>query len=345
MTFQGVPWAIGAWDVPGVGSGIPEVPAEAARALAYQALGGKEGPSTPGDCAVVPTGVPSGSVNVRKGTLGILNRFPGGNGQAYIARNDGDVAVPITATGSGGGRTDLIAAVIEDPQYPGQPAPADGATGPYVRVRVFEGVAANTKRLSDVAPNIAGVALARVTLPASTGTVQAAHITDLRQLPNGRTQTVKKQLDVGDKGVFDQVNAADWEKFPQAAGWTISVPKWATVAQLELRVQGVRVTNDGTDAGDFRGKARLKLGGQASQETILNPDIPNANKGQKFGYNAAGEVSLSQAVRGTDVTLEAQAERVSVSSGVEVREAAGTSVIAEVRFIEAPNTDDPDSFY
>lgn len=339
MTWQGVPWAVGAH-----AGGSPQTPAEAARAVAHQAIGGREGPSTPGDCAVVPLAVPGAGVLVRKGTVGILNRFPGGAGQAYIARNVDDDNVVITATGAGGGRTDLIAVVIEDPQYPGQPAPVSAANGPYVRTKVYAGVPANTRTLAEVAPDQAGIALARVTLPASTGTVQAAHITDLRKLPNPRRDTVRKTLNVSDKGTFDNLNTATFERFPQAAQWDIEVPVWATKALLELRVNGVRVSNDGTDAGGFRGKARVKLGGHVSDEVILDPEIPNANKGGKFGFHATGEVDITQAQRGTTLTLEAQAQRVSSSSGVEVREAAGTTVTCEVLFVEAPNTDPPETF-
>lgn len=339
MTWQGVPWAVGAH--PG---GSPETPAEAARALAHQALGGLEGPAGPGDVAVVPLDVPGGAVVVRKGTIGITNRFPGGQGQSYIARNVDDDQVAITATGSGGGRTDLIAVVIEDPQYAGQPVPPDAANGPYVRTVVYEGVSANVESLEEVDADQSGYALARVTLPASTGTVETAHITDLRELPRARSKTVKRTLDVGDKGSWDVINGAGFERFPQAAAWNIKVPLWATVAQLEMRVTGVRVTNDGTDAGTWRGRARLKLGSHATTETIIDPEIPNANKGNRFAYNATGEVSLTAAQRGTTLTLEAQAIRQNFTSGVEVREAAGTTVVCEVRFIEAPNTDAPETF-
>lgn len=343
MALEGVPWAVGAWEVGGT-QGVPETPAEAARGLAHLVIGGLEGPSGPGDMAVVPLDVPGAGVLVRKGTVGLLNRFPGGFGQAYVARNTGDEQVNLTATSSAGSRTDLIALVVEDPQYAGQPLPADGAHGPYVRFVVYEGVSANIKKLSEVAPNQTGIALARVTRPASTGTVQAAHITNLRVLPNPRSKTVKKQLTVGDKGTFDRLNAASWERFPQAAQWDIEVPSWATHVQLELRVNGVRVTNDGTDAGNFRGRARLKLGSYVSGEVIVDPEIPDANKGRKFPYATAGEALVAQADRGATLALEAQAYKVSDASGVEVREAAGTTLIAEVVFTEVPNSDPVESF-
>lgn len=337
MTWQGVPWALGAWTVNGV-SGTPQTPAEAARVVAYQALGGGEGPAAAGDCAVVPLDVPGGAVNIRPGTVGILNRFPGGSGQAYVARNVGSDQVNITATGSGGGRTDLIAVIIEDPQYAGQPTPADGATGPYVRTAVYEGVGANVTKLSDVDANQSGYALARVTLPASTGTVQASHITDLRSLPNPRTRQETKILNIGNQAdVVEQAGA--YERFPQQAGWTVRVPSWAVRVHLELYVSGIRVKNDADAAGDWKGKARAKLGSVVTDDVELNPTPPDANKTDTFTYMAAGDLPVPGAIRGTDQTLEAQAFKVSSSSGVTVSQGWGTTVVAKATFHEDASTD------
>lgn len=339
MTWQGVPWAIGAH-----AGGQPETPAEAARTVAYLIGGtGSEGIAGPPDCAVLPREVPGTGVRIQPGVLVLLNRFPGGSAQAYVLRQPEMEDVPMTATSSGGARTDLIAVLVEDPQYAGQPAPLDAADGPYVRTVVYEGVSSTIRRLSEVAPNQTGYALARVTRPSSTGTVQTSHITDLRKLPRAKQSTLKRQVDVGDKETWDEVGGS-WEKFPQAASWNVDIPNWATVAQLELRVSGAKVTNDGTDAGNWRGKARLKLGSLSSNERIIDPDIPNANKGNTLHWSAAGEVSIPEGMRGDTVSLDAQAIRESFSSGVVVREGPGTTVVAEVRFIEAPNLDATESF-
>lgn len=332
MTWQGVPWAIGTH----VG-GTPQTPAEAARALAYHAFDGAEGPAAAGDCRVLALAVPGPSVRIMPGTVAILNRFPGGAGQAYLVRQPEEEVVPITATGAGGGRTDLVAVVVEDPQYAGQPTPPDAANGPYVRTVVYEGVAADTTRLDQVDADQSGYALARVTLPVSTGTVQTAHITDLRSLAKPKTQQVTKLLSIGAQA--DVLNtAAAYERFPEAS-WAIPVPSWAVKAHLELYVAGVRVSNDATEGGNWTGKGRLKLGSVVTQDVELNPTPPAANQKDTFTYVAAGEFAIPAGMRGTTQTLEPQAHRTGSTSGVTVAQGWGTTVVAKVTFYEDVSLD------
>ena len=337
MALLGVPWAVGAWVV-GSDSGQPEVPAELARAVAYQAAGGGEGPAGPSDFAVKAQDVPAGSVVIRKGALGVINRSPGGGGQSYLSINDADETVTIPVTGGGGGRTDLVAYIVEDPTYPGQPLPADGTTGPYERFVVYEGVGAGVKRLEEVDAGQTGYALARITRGAGQSTVQPGDITDLRKLANPKTRQETKLLNIGNQADVANTSAA-YERFPQQADWAIDVPLWAVKVHLELYVSGVRVKNDADAAGDWKGKGRVKLGTIVSQDVELNPTPPDANKTDTFTYLAAIEAPVPAVMRGTTQTLEAQARRDSSSSGVTVNQGWGTTVIAKATFYEDVSTD------
>lgn len=337
MALLGIPWAIGAWQV-GEVSGNPETPAETARAIAYQALAGAEGPAAPGDMAVRALDVPAASVLVRKGTVGSLNRFPGGAGQAYLSINDADEIVPVPDTTGAGGRTDLVALVVEDPTYPDQPLPPDGTLGPYERFVVYEGVDANTRHLSQVDAGQSGYALARITRGAGQSTVQPGDITDLRKLANPKTRQETKLLNIGNQADVANTNAA-YERFPQQAGWDIDVPSWAVRVHLELYVSGVRVKNDGDAAGDWKGKGRVKLGSVVSQDVELNPTPPDANRTDTFTYIAAIDAAVPAAMRGGTSTLEAQARRDVSSSGVSVNQGWGTTVVAKATFYEDASTD------
>ncbi len=337
--MTGQVWAIGAWVV-GAREGVPETSAETARALAYQALRGEEGPASPGDFAVREQAAPGDGVLVRGGVLGILNRFPGGDGQAYMAREPDDQEVHVGDTPIGSGRTDLVAYIIEDPNYPGQPLPAEGAEaeGPYGRVAVYEGVAANTTKLSQVDADQSGYALARITRGAGQSGVVNGDITDLRGIANPKTRQETKLLNIGNQADVAE-SAAAYERFPQQAGWSIEVPRWAVKVHLELYVSGIRVKNDGDAAGDWKGKARVKLGTIVSQDVELNPTPPDANKTDTFTYVAAGEFAVPAAMRGAAADLEAQARRDSSSSGVTVNQGWGTTVIAKATFYEDVSTD------
>lgn len=93
--------------------------------------------------------------------------------------------VAIAATGSAGGRSDLIVAQVEDPNMAGEPwqTPTNPAVGPYIFTRVIPNVPAGTTSLRPLGySGRSAIVLARVDLPASTGTVTASMITDLREL-------------------------------------------------------------------------------------------------------------------------------------------------------------------
>lgn len=337
MALLGVPWAIGAWQV-GAVFGKPNIPAELARAIANMAGDGGEGPAGPSDFAVVAQAVPGAGVVVRKGALNVLNRSPGGSGQSYTSINDADVIVAVPDTTGAGGRTDLVAYIVEDPTYPGQPLPVDGTRGPYERFVVYEGVGANVTKLSEVDAGQSGYALARITRGAGQSTVQTADITDLRTLANPKTRQETKLLNIGNQA--DVANeAVGFEQFPQGAGWNIAIPPWAVKVHLELYVSGVRVKNDVDAAGDWKGKARVKLGAIVSQSVELNPTPPDANKTDTFTYLAAIEAPVPADHRGTTKTLEAQAHKDSSSSGVTVNQGWGTTVIAKATFYEDATTD------
>src|SRR5699024_3903592 len=111
MTFS-TPWMVG---------GGASHPVEVVRQGTHDFTGGAEGISLPGDLRVEPLATPGTSVRVAPGGCTLVNRYPGGEGQSYTARNDAQVTVPVTATGSAGGRSDLVVARVLDPQYEGQP--------------------------------------------------------------------------------------------------------------------------------------------------------------------------------------------------------------------------------
>ncbi len=337
MTWDGVPLAIGGGDLPA--DQRPVVQADTFRVLGYMAAR-NEGVVTGGDCAVLPLAVPAAAVQVMPGAVGVLNRGADpvdGGQQMYVCRNPEAETVALTATSSGAGRTDLVAVIVEDPQYPGQPVPVSTSTGPYVRTVVYQGVPAATVSLAEVDPGQAGYALARVTRPASTGTVLASHITDLRAVPNARTRGLTRIVNLGAQADTN-LSGTDWRDFPNAASWLIDVPEWATQVTLELYAAGVRVTNDNSSGGSWTGRARVALGGIIGADTELNPGIPNA-KSDTFAYVTGGDYPVPQNMRGKKATLKSQARRVDSASGVRVAEGFGTTIIVKATFTESAAVD------
>lgn len=285
-----------------VGGGAQHSP-EVARLLAYAATAGAEGVVTPGDLKVQALSVPGGSVRVAPGAALVRSRASGGDSQSYVARNPSEDTVAIAATGSGAGRTDLIVAQVEDPFMAGEPwqGPTNPAVGPYVFTRVISNVPAGTTLLQQV-PGFEGrsaVTLARVTLPASTGTVTAAMITDLRKVARPRSlQVTLSAASSGgpSAGAVDPLNTTGFVAWPDAATWAVEVPEWATHVQVRGDVVSyvLKVANT-------TGQVRAKLFGAGGVAASFDE---NWTGGPNRGTLAfASSFTIPTASRGTTQTL------------------------------------------
>src|SRR5699024_6184474 len=177
MAMERVPYLVG---------GGFEHSAEVMRAMLAASTSGAEGIVNAGDFKVRPLAVPGTSVRVAPGNALIRNSYGGGQAQTYACRAGSETEVPIEATGSAGSRTDLIVARSDDP--PDQGGSFDPLTFEAARFEVIKGVPASTKTVAGLGLTYPAIALARVTLPASTGTVTAAMITDLRKLAQPRKE-------------------------------------------------------------------------------------------------------------------------------------------------------------
>lgn len=225
MPLDSVPWFTG-----GGAQHSPEV----ARTLAYAATNGKLGIISPTDLKVTATAVPGSDVQVSVGSAAIPSRNATGANQSYIARMNTADTVSIAATSSSGGRSDLVVIQIEDPWVSGEPwqDPADPTVGPYVFTRVISNVPAGTTDLNNVSgySGRTAITLARIDIPASTGTITSAMITDLRKMANPRSerQIVKGTLDA----TTTTLSSATWNLYPRNPITGITVPAWATHAVI-----------------------------------------------------------------------------------------------------------------
>lgn len=286
-----VPWFVG-----GGAQHSPEV----ARLLAFAATGGAEGVVNVSDLKVVPLSVPGTAVEALPGAALVRNRGAGGDSQTYVARNVTATQVEIAATGSSGGRSDLVVVQVEDPNVAGEPwqPPADPAAGPYVFVRVIPNVPAGTTRLQDV-PGYEGrsaVTLARVDLPASTGTVTAAMIKDLRRLARPRREQVLRVVTPPSNRKV-QVNT-NWHNWPTTANefLNVDVPEWATQMQVQTIISGIGARNN--TYGDLRTMIGSVAFVGAWDSTVTTTSDPF-----QFMTMMAGSATIPTAMRGTSVGI------------------------------------------
>ncbi|MFD0044749.1 hypothetical protein ACFVGV_06115 [Pseudarthrobacter scleromae] len=323
MAWDSVPWFVG-----GGAQHSPEV----ARLMAYASTNGAEGIVTPGDLKVTALAVPGGSVNVAPGAALIRNRATGGNSQTYVARNPVEDTVGIAPTGSGSGRTDLIVAQIEDPFMAGEPwqDPADPTVGPYIFTRVIPNVPANTTRLQDV-PGYSGrsaITLARVDIPASTGTITAAMITDLRALAMPRQWREMIPYAALQGEYLTGVNA--WADWPTALQPQVRVPDWATDVFMTVNLTGVlRIHNENAD-----GMVRAIFDGAIGDPVTYDINGDSGLGGMRFDVMPALWAPVT-GIRGKLVTAKLQGLRyVTAQTDGEVLVDPGSSALFDIHFVE-----------
>lgn len=250
--WDSVPWF--------VGGGAEHTP-EVARLLAHVATSGADGVAAVDDLKVAPLAVPGASVRVLSGACVIPSRATGAKQQSYMGRNPTEDVVSIAATGSGSGRNDMVIARVEDPYMAGEPwsNPPDPKTGPYIFSRVLTNVpataVASRQAARDylLAQGVSGIPLAGVILPASTGTVTAAMIRDLRSLALPRSQQEIYTLQTGP--AWSAINSSTWTVWPTQFQPWVDVPAWATTANVQAIVTGAAQYD-----GRFKGYLSLRLG-------------------------------------------------------------------------------------
>jgi hypothetical protein len=184
MAFDPVPWFVG---------GGALHPAEAARQLTYAVTGGAVGVGAVDDLKITQLPTAGTSVRAASGGAVIPNLYPGASQQSYAGRAASTTDISVTATGSGSGRVDLVIARIDDPQYGGT-VPGDVTVGPYIKFAIIQNVASGSTGLP-AGLAYPAVALARLDIPASTGTITNAMITDLRAVANPRMVSVHSQAE------------------------------------------------------------------------------------------------------------------------------------------------------
>lgn len=318
--FDPVPWFVG-----GGATHSPEV----ARLLAYAATGGAEGVIEGADLKVVPLATPGGAVRILPGACVIRARSAAGARQSYIARAPSETRLDITPTTSGAGRSDLIVARIEDPNVAGEnyPAPTDPAAGPYVFPRVIPNVPAGTTRLQDVSGygGSSAVTLARVDLPASTGTITSGTIVDLRKLAQNRSaRSLSVDIAVPQVAKFESFADTQWPTNTAA----VDVPEWAThftgIVQLNQFLQ-----TGGSEYVAFR----IKLGTITSATT--NADIDSLQTAAQHGSVtiAIGD-AIPAAMRGTRQTVSVIAKRMSSSEPGRFSLDSSSQIVFDMQFRE-----------
>lgn len=322
-----------------VGGGAEHSP-QVARLLAHAAFGGKEGIIGPADCQVKEMAVPGPQVRVLPGAAAIRNRAAGAEYEMYAGRLPTQDTVDIAPTGVGEVRHDMIAAVVMNPYQPGEnwPAVADPKVGPYIDTMVLPNVGSTAETIAQAGYDYSGIALARVRIPASTGTIDQSMITDLRRLSNPRMQTIQRIINLPDSAPADVNGGLDWRVWPNAANWQVRIPEWATLCQIKGTMSGSRLIDVGAAGGQWVGQIRVQHGDLYTAPAEVNLDVIGGGGATQSAptFMCAGDLYIPADHRGTTRDLSFQSWRRS-NEGASLQADWGTTVVIEVTYYEEPD--------
>lgn len=342
MALDKTPWAIG---------GGASHSVEVARLLAYASTSGAEGIVEPASLRVQAQATPGPSVRVAPGAALLRSRYAGAAQQTYVLRNASQTTVAVAATGSAGGRTDLVVVRVLDPQYEGQ-APADPDAFDYSRLEIIQGVPAGTSGVASLGLSYPAIALARITVPANTGTITSAMITDLREvaIPRVVEKVFPRPTVTQDSGLVLNSRAAfpagEW--FPNAGGqenngaYHADIPEWATRMQIRMEWLGVRYF---PNAGYGLCWVSYGPGGGGVTPTMYTQsfqwDASGSSQTQRNNWVVHDEVPIPASLRGTRTAFVGRANKTSPNNAsyngvVDLNATSG--MVFSVRFLEVADS-------
>lgn len=278
--------------------------ADVVRNALYALSGGRGGVTKPADLKVSSMGSPTGQVQVSRGSGTIPNRSNNGGDQSYTFRAPGISRLDI-APASGGGRSDLIVARVEDPQFsPWTPYPTveQKRVGPYVFPRVIPGVGAGTtsvEQLGGAYANHSMIALARVDMPAGATQVLPQYVKDLRNLVSPwQHRNIERSNPAAEDYMLD-TSGRVWPQFSPM----VPIPPQATSCQIRGDI-----INVGQRVGKAMGIYTLVFGNKRGTNTGWDIDAPD--DGARHNLVATANFDDIRDIAGTTVPIRFEARQV-----------------------------------
>ena len=285
------------WAIDGV-----SIPASLARLLPYMATGGSGGVCDSSAFSVTTLAVPGAAVRVLPGAAIVTSRYPGASFESYAVKDPTETQVSVSPTTSSGGRNDLLVLRVRDSEKEGGVGRAEfvfiqGVSAPTV---------ANANAAHAYVRTLAypAIPLAAVILPASTGTVTAGMIRDLRRVASPRRERGVITIFPGGQhpagshpmptSVYGSWPIRDTER-P-----TVYVPEWATRINLMCHMNGIIYNGATTSVAGIR----FGWGANASENGILMEQSVG-----RPSYTIAGTFPVTDAQRGTDQLINVQGVR------------------------------------
>ena len=247
----------------------------------------------------------STQVRVLPGAALVRNRYAGGSLQTYAVLEQIQQSLPVVATGSAGGRSDLVIVRVTDPEF--------GSGDAGSSFEIVQGVPGTAGAEYATTLGYPAVALARIDLPASTATITDDMITDLRKVAIPRRETVQFMYDAPDDRRF-RTGTTEYDGWPLQGSdslglWdTVEIPEWATYYQCVVTYTGVK------SAGDTYGNVRLQVGSGTTLQIVGAFNTTNQSSSEVISsIQAANKGTVPASMRGTTQEMRLQGRLLSAS--------------------------------
>jgi hypothetical protein len=306
---------------------------------------------------VLPLAVPGDGVRISSGGAVLENRYELDVNQAYVAEATSEEILGADdnftgIVGNGTTQSHLICVSIGDPQYTTAGHPwfteamksailADTETAldfQYVRPWVIKNVPSTTVRVEDLGapPAYPIYALARIDVPAGSGSITSGMIVDLREVVNQRTKTVQINVPAADADQLSVGAAYTYETWPDTSNTSVYVPKWATKVYTTAFIQSFV---QGTDANI---DAPMRVAMRKSDNTFVAAAAQSvyysATGFNQYGNDKAismmGPISIPAAQRGTTCKFSTEATLANTSMNNKLATTTRTTVGITLRFVE-----------
>lgn len=327
--------------------------ASLARKAAYSNTGGVTGLVAEGGGGVGLTPGTPMSVRLEPCAVVAKSTYAGARRQSYSFDVESSVDVPIEVTGSGGGRTDVIALIVSDPILEDKKVAELDANGELVEgsegldprdydywdTHVFKSVPSSARRTPEdfrqwaIKQNVVpGPVIPRAIV------TQGANSTGLE----GKVQPFfDSVMGRKDNIIVDQEITQQYEETGRYTSYRtigpsvpFDVPWWATRARIKATVQGVSLhrSNGGNRAGKVSGLAF----GQSMRQYRYYESGESAYARQNFMIWA--DLAIAASRRGTtqDFRFRATAE----NDNARIMLGDGSHMFLEIEFLEDPNAVD-----
>lgn len=302
------------------GGGAEHTP-ESARRLLYTSTGGAEGIGGVNDLKILPLAIPGQGVRVAVGAALIRSQYVGGATQTYQGCVFRQQSLEIAPNQTNSARADLVILRVEDPFAAGStfPVPSEAAAvdEQYIYARVVSGVPKGATRIQNVPgyENSTAVTLARIELPAYTGTVTTANIIDLREVAQPRALTEVRAYNLIGEGTPNKITAQipnmnTWPSQAETAGvLDVDIPAWATVMKIVMTVSGFVAPSKGNSWGRFQ----VQVGPTANANHVKSQETRWSVEDSSWGYRGnvrvADTLRIPTALRGTRQRFYPRANR------------------------------------